>query len=143
MPIQLACHHCNARNRVPSERLSDKPNCGKCGAKLLPGIPVELSANNFTAVTSKTDLPVIVDFWAPWCAPCKVMAPTFAQVADEFATRVVLAKLNTEDEAEISGRFNVRSIPTLIVFKDGREVARQAGAMDHGNLTRFIERQLV
>ncbi|MFT4583326.1 MAG: thioredoxin 2 [Gammaproteobacteria bacterium] len=142
MPIQLACHHCNASNRLPSERLQDKPKCGKCGTNLLPGTPVELNANNFATVTSKSGLPVIVDFWAPWCGPCKMMAPAFEQAAAEFATRAVLAKLNTEDEPAIGARFNVRSIPTLIVYKGGHEVTRQAGALDVGSLTRFIQRQI-
>ncbi|MDA0824294.1 MAG: thioredoxin TrxC [Proteobacteria bacterium] len=142
MTIQIACHQCNASNRLPSERLQDKPKCGKCGTALLPGTPIELSANNFAPVTSKSDLPVIVDFWAAWCGPCKMMAPAFERAAAEFATRAVLAKLNTEDEPAISERFNVRSIPTLIVFKGGHEVTRQAGALDVASLTRFIQGQI-
>jgi len=127
---------------VPEARLADNPVCGTCKAPLLGGKPLELTAANFSRVTAKSDLPVVVDFWAPWCGPCKMMAPAFEQAAKTFSSRAVLAKLNTEDAPAIGGQFNIRSIPTLVVFKQGREAARQSGAMDLGNLTRFIERQI-
>ena len=109
---------------------------------MLPGSPVELISTNFANLTGKSDLPVVVDFWAPWCGPCKMMAPAFEQAAAKFETDAVLAKVNTENEPGIGSQYNIRSIPTLIVFKHGREAARQAGAMDLGNLQRFIEQHL-
>ncbi len=142
MPLHILCTACESLNRLPHERLTDNPKCGQCGAILLPGSPVELTSANFAKITNKSDLPVVVDFWAPWCGPCNMMAPTFEQAATKFQTNAVLAKLNTENEPGIGGQYNIRSIPTLIVFKHGREAARQSGAMDLGNLQRFIEQQL-
>jgi len=142
MPVHIPCSHCQSINRVPEARLADNPVCGTCKTPLLGGKPLELTAANFSRVTAKSDLPVVVDFWAPWCGPCKMMAPAFEQAAKTFSSRAVLAKLNTEDAPAIGGQFNIRSIPTLVVFKQGREAARQSGAMDLGNLTRFIERQI-
>ena len=142
MPLHIPCNHCNSINRVPDERLTDGPKCGKCEATLLPGSPVELTGTNFVNLTGKSDLPVVVDFWAPWCGPCKMMAPAFEQAAAKFETDAMLAKVNTENEPELSSQYNIRSIPTLIVFKHGRETDRQTGAMDLENLQRFIEQHL-
>ncbi len=142
MPLHLPCPHCNTVNRIPADRLGDGPKCGRCAAPLARGEPVELSARNFATMTAKSDLPVVVDFWAPWCGPCKMMAPAFAEAAHRMGTQAVLAKLNTEDAPAVATQYGIRSIPTLIVFRHGREVARQSGAMDTGGLVRFIEGNL-
>jgi len=134
----VVCPHCAAPNRVAAARLGDKANCGKCKVPLFDGHPLELNAGNFDAHTRRSDLPVVVDFWAPWCAPCRSMAPAFEQATRELEPQVRLAKLNTESEPQLAERFGIRSIPTLALFKDGREIARQAGAMDAGNLLRWI-----
>lgn len=140
--LHIPCSACTALNRIPAERLDDGPNCGSCKTPLLSKRPIELNAKNFAAITQKSDLPVVVDFWAPWCGPCKMMAPAFASAAEAFCKRALLAKLNTEDAPALGTKFNIRSIPTLLVFKSGSEIARQSGALDRANLTQFIERHL-
>ncbi|CAG0965812.1 Thioredoxin 2 [Rhodocyclaceae bacterium] len=138
----VVCPHCNACNRVPTTRLADGGTCGKCRRPLFTGHPLELTAANFDTHVGRSELPVVVDFWAPWCGPCRTMAPAFEQAARQLEPRVRLAKLNTEAEPALAGRFGIRSIPTLAVFLGGQEVARQSGAMDAGTLIRWITSQL-
>ena len=135
--LHIVCAHCLATNRVPAARLANDPVCGRCGKELLSGRPVELTDANFDAVTSRTGLPVLVDFWAPWCGPCVAMAPQFERAALQLKGRVLFAKVNSDENPLTSRRFAIRSIPTLVRLDAGREVARQAGALQTGQIVSF------
>jgi thioredoxin 2 len=136
--IHVVCPACNAVNRIPAERLGQNPKCGKCKQPLFTGKPVELDEPGFTKQIQRSDIPVVVDFWAPWCGPCRMMAPAFEQAARELEPHFRLAKLNTENERNVAMQYRIMSIPTLAVFRHGRELARQAGAMDAGTLVRWV-----
>ena len=135
----VVCPHCAAVNRIPAARLAEKPRCGKCREALFTGHPVELTDASFETHVSRSDIPVVVDFWAPWCGPCKMMAPQFEQAAAELEPGVRFAKLNTDEQQGTAARFQIRSIPTLALFREGREVARQPGAMSAADIRRWIE----
>jgi thioredoxin 2 len=137
--LHLVCGHCGAVNRVPAGRVSDEPKCGRCRAGVLDGAPVELNGANFDAFVGRNDLPVVVDFWADWCGPCKMMAPAFAQIAREQRLQVRLAKLDTEASPEVAGRYAIRSIPTLIMFRNGQEIDRAVGALDAARLRAWLQ----
>jgi thioredoxin 2 len=137
--VLVGCAHCAALNRVPQERLAEGPKCGKCKNPLLPPTPVAVSESTFDAAVTRTELPVVVDFWASWCAPCRMMAPNFERVAGELSPRVRFAKLDTEAAPNVAGRFAIRGIPTLILFRNGAEAARVSGAMDARSLRAWVE----
>jgi len=137
--LHIVCPHCDAVNRIPTARLGEGPLCGKCHRALFEGHPMELTAANFQKHIGRGDIPVLVDFWAPWCGPCKMMAPQFAQAAGQLEPRVRVAKVNTEAEQGLGAQFGIRSIPTLALFKGGREVARQPGAMGAADIVRWVQ----
>ena len=140
--MRVVCPHCLGVNKIPKKDSYKKANCGKCKNSLLDSTPIELSKDNFDEVVINSDIPVIVDFWAPWCGPCKMMGPTFLKVAQSYPLKALFVKVNTEDEQTLGARFGIRSIPTLIVFKDGKEIDRVSGALDESNLNRLVLKSL-
>ncbi len=136
--MNLVCPACATTNRVPEARLHEQPVCGRCGAELMAPKPANLTDATLPAFVAHTDLPVLVDFWAEWCGPCKMMAPHFANAASQLVD-VRFAKLDTEASPQASAAYAIRSIPTLILFRGGKEVARQSGAMSAGDLVRWVQ----
>lgn len=135
----IVCPHCNAVNRVPAAESAQQPKCGRCRERLFSGQPLELSAASFSKHVTRNDIPLIVDFWAPWCGPCKMMAPAFEKAAAELEPSARLAKLNTEAEQALAAQYRIQSIPTLVVFKKGQEIARQSGAMGAADIVRWAQ----
>lgn len=136
--LQVVCGTCDSVVRLAQDRLKDAPKCPKCHVALFAGKPITLTAANFDRHLSRGDLPLVVDFWAPWCGPCIAMAPFYEATARQLEPQWRFAKLNTEDEPAPAARFNIRSIPTLIAFRAGKETARQSGAMDTAALSRWL-----
>jgi thioredoxin 2 len=138
----ITCPHCDALNRVPPERLGESPRCAACKQALFQGTPVALTRANFNRHVMRGELPLLVDFWAPWCGPCRTMAPHFEAAAQRLEPAVRLAKVDTEAEPELGARFGIRSIPTLLLFRGGRELARQSGAIDSARIVQWTGQQL-
>jgi len=134
----IVCPHCQTTNRVPAERSASDPVCAKCKNALLDGHPVELTDANFERVTSRTELPIVVDFWAAWCGPCQMMAPHFKQAAERFKGRVIFAKVDSDNNPRAAARFGIRSLPTLVMLRGGEEVTRQAGAMQTAQIAAWV-----
>lgn len=141
-PLSVPCPHCAALNRVPEDRLGQHPVCGRCKQPLFEGKPVALTAANFDAVAGRGELPVVIDFWAPWCGPCLSFAPVFAEAAASLEPQLRLAKVDTEAQPALAQRFGIRSIPTLLVLRNGKEIARQAGALNGMQLRQFLANAL-
>jgi thioredoxin 2 len=140
--LQIVCPHCDALNRTLNTRINGKPKCGKCHNPLFSGKPVELTSANFLTHTSENDIPVLVDFWAPWCGPCKMMAPHFMQASAELEPQFRLAKVNTEAEQMLASRHNIQSIPTMALFIKGREKARQSGAIGAADIVAWAKNHI-
>ena len=137
-PLHIVCPHCRSVNSVPGTRLSEGPKCGQCHAPLFTGHPIALTASDFDVHATRNDIPLVVDFWAPWCGPCRMMAPAYEQAAKMLEPHVRLAEVNTEEEQTLGARFGIQSIPTMIVLRGGREVARQSGALGLQDLVRWV-----
>lgn len=138
----IVCPHCDAINRIPADKPAGRAKCGRCHQPLFTGKPFPVSAKSFAIHIQHNDIPVVVDFWADWCGPCKVMAPAFERVAAELEPAVRLLKVDTEAERELAARYDIRSIPMLIMFRKGRVVAQRPGASDARSLRAWIEQNI-
>ena len=140
--VNIVCPHCQKINSIPKKDSYAKANCGSCKNSLLDTNPIELNESNFDHVIVNSEIPVIVDFWAPWCGPCKMMAPIFKEVAEQYPLKALFAKVNTEDQQNLGAKYAIRSIPTLVVYKNGKEIERVSGALDPLKLSNLVNKNL-
>lgn len=140
--VHIVCHHCRGINRVPGTRLREGPKCGQCHMPLFTGHPIALTVADFDVHATRNDIPLVVDFWAPWCGPCRMMAPAYEQAAKILEPHVRLAKVNTEEEQALGARFGIQSIPTIILLRRGHEVDRQSGALGAQDIVRWVRTHL-
>lgn len=140
--LHIVCGTCDSVVRVPRDKTSQSPKCPKCHAALFADHPFALHTASFDKHATRSDLPLVIDVWAPWCGPCRMMAPHFDEAARRFGAQARFAKVNSDEEPNLSARFGIRSIPTLLIFKGGKEIARQSGAMDLGSLTKWLQQTL-
>ncbi|MCP4969574.1 MAG: thioredoxin TrxC [Arcobacter sp.] len=140
--MNVVCPHCQKVNSIPKKDSYNKANCGSCKDSLLSTSPIELNESNFDHVIVNSDIPVIVDFWAPWCGPCKIMGPIFNEVALNYSLKALFVKVNTQEEQNLGTKYNIRSIPTLVVYKNAKEVKRISGALDHIRLSTLVNEVL-
>jgi len=139
---QIVCPHCQAVNRVPAAKSARAAKCGKCKRPLFAGTPAELTDQTFAKMIAKTDVPVVVDFWAPWCGPCKMMGPEFAKAAQQLEPKIRFAKLNTQDHQLTASKYRIQGIPNMILFKNGVPVAQQAGALQAEQIKSWLESKI-
>lgn len=140
--VHLTCPHCDAANRIPMQRLSESPNCGRCHKPLFTGHPLTMTDANAQSLIARTGIPLVIDCWASWCGPCQQFAPVFEQASAAFEPRLRFAKLDTDAQPQTSAHFQIRSIPTLIVCRGGREIARQSGAMPYGAFSQWLQQYI-
>jgi len=140
--VIIACPICCSLNRIPKQKLTLGGKCGKCKSALQPTTPIEITQHNFSAIVYKSQLPIIVDFWAPWCGPCKMMAPVLEQAVKSLAPTIRVGKLNTETEQSLAAQFSIRSIPTIIKYQDGKEIDRISGALNLSQLSEWAKQSL-
>lgn len=136
--VHVVCPHCDKTNRLPAQRAAEQPDCGACGRPLFPGRPIEIDESRFDRYLRRTDLPIVVDFWADWCGPCRMMAPQFEQAAKKLAGRVQFLKVDSDANPGLGRRYQIRSIPTLALFRNAREVRRTMGAMSAAQIEAWL-----